>query len=774
MNTSPADTLTDHLSRHPHHMNTTATHTPAGTRMRRVLTALLLALALRAGYDTACAADANPPDRMTYQGYLADANGNPLAPSNPINYDVLFRIYDAQTGGALLWAEKQTVTVDKGLFSVLLGEGAANASDPRPALNTVFAAGTASDRYLDLTVTIGGSPLNIAPRLRLISSPYSFLARTATALVSPNGSNLVTTANGVLTINGSLNATNGFTGSGASLTALNASQLTSGTVPDARLSGTYSGVLTLNNAANVFSGSGASLTALNGANITSGTIANARTTATDANTANAIVARDASGKFTANTIAVAQTDNTTSYLPGFVHTRSGVELRTGIGTNGVGYIGTFSGHPLSLMTGDNTKMFITASGDVGINTTSPGAKLEVNASAATSKALIVKGAASQTANLQEWQNSTGSPVASVSSNGNFSLSGTNLVFNATDGVINWGPDGALHFRTLTTQGNPTSYSEKMTILANGKVGIGTTSPTYPLQVHTGDGHGIVHSAGTVKGGTWIAASSSQRMLLGTISDHPLVMMRNDSSKATLENNGSWTAVSDARIKRIVGRPEPANALADICKLQVADYQLLDDPDETIAASRGFIAQEVEKVMPEAVTRTRDFIPCLLASATKTQFREDSKKLTLALSSPHGLKIGDVVRLKTLTGTMDLPVVGVASELEFELGECKSEPKQVLVWGKQVPDFRSVNYDRLFTTGLGAIQELARRNDELEKKVEALRKSEARIAELEQRSSKMEAELAELKKLVARVAAHAQDGRPAAEAPSITVRAGDVR
>ena len=43
---------------------------------------------------TAFAADAKPPERMTYQGYLTDSNGVPLGNSAPANYDVVFRIYN--------------------------------------------------------------------------------------------------------------------------------------------------------------------------------------------------------------------------------------------------------------------------------------------------------------------------------------------------------------------------------------------------------------------------------------------------------------------------------------------------------------------------------------------------------------------------------------------------------------------------------------------------------------------------------------------------------
>lgn len=53
---------------------------------------------------------------------------------------------------------------------------------------------------------------------------------------------------------GTITATN-FTGNGGNLTNLNASQLASGTVPSARLSGTYSNAVTFNNNANSFKGS---------------------------------------------------------------------------------------------------------------------------------------------------------------------------------------------------------------------------------------------------------------------------------------------------------------------------------------------------------------------------------------------------------------------------------------------------------------------------------------------------------------------------------------
>jgi hypothetical protein len=63
------------------------------------------------------------------------------------------------------------------------------------------------------------------------------------------------------------------------------------------------------------------------------------------------------------------------------------------------------------------------SGWVAIGSTSAGAKLQVDTAAAATKGLIVKGAASQSANLQEWQNSAGSVLANIDPDGDFTTNG---------------------------------------------------------------------------------------------------------------------------------------------------------------------------------------------------------------------------------------------------------------------------------------------------------------------------------------------------------------
>jgi len=104
------------------------------------------------------------------------------------------------------------IAVSNGLFTVTLDFGNQFPGAPR---------------WLDISVRTNGNGAfaPLSPRQPLTATPYATTAGTATSLGG--------TYSGAVTLN---NPANSFSGNGANLTSLNASQLTSGTVGDARLS----------------------------------------------------------------------------------------------------------------------------------------------------------------------------------------------------------------------------------------------------------------------------------------------------------------------------------------------------------------------------------------------------------------------------------------------------------------------------------------------------------------------------------------------------------
>jgi microcystin-dependent protein len=192
---------------------------PGAPGGRLALASLSLAVALLVPRALA-QPNPNPPERLTYQGFLVDGNGVALGNTAPKNYDLEFRLYNHETdsGSAnLLWGEQQTVTLDKGYFSVLLGEGALITGVPHPDLSTLFRGPTASERWIGITVKgigAGGANVNILPRLRLLSSPYAFLASQAVKVVrSDTGADLISSSANAVTVNGTVTASS-FAGNG--------------------------------------------------------------------------------------------------------------------------------------------------------------------------------------------------------------------------------------------------------------------------------------------------------------------------------------------------------------------------------------------------------------------------------------------------------------------------------------------------------------------------------------------------------------------------------
>jgi hypothetical protein len=194
--------------------------------------------------------------------------------------------------------------------------------------NTAVTSATYGDAGTVATFTVNAQgQLTNAANVSINASSISVgtLANGRTTAASANGASTIVLrdSNGDFAANTiaatTVNATSGnftnITGNAVSLTAINASNVTSGTLDNARTTGSTSNsasTIVLRDASgnfgsNVisaasFSGDGTAITAINASNISSGTVANARTTASSSNGASTIVLRDSNGGFGAGVI----------------------------------------------------------------------------------------------------------------------------------------------------------------------------------------------------------------------------------------------------------------------------------------------------------------------------------------------------------------------------------------------------------------------------------------------------------------------------------------
>jgi hypothetical protein len=314
---------------------------------------------------------------------------------------------------------------------------------------------------------------------------------------------------------------------------------------------------------------------------------------------------------------------------------------------------------------------------------------------------------------------------------------TSFIPPASKGVrgshIHYGPTGDWYIRSASPAGNVFIQDNGGgTTIIGGNVGVGGAAD-FPLHVSAKRNFDFKQGVGDLRN-----YSGGVYQHLSSLDDYSIV---SDGSVWA----PSFQATSDRRVKSIDRPSESAKDLETIQKLKVTDYHYIDTGLNGGRLQKGFIAQEVQTVIPEAVSQGPGYIPDIFTRADTISFDASQKRLTISLSKAHELKQGDKVRLLCeASGTLEVQVESIPSGYEFIVANCDKNPGRVFVYGKRVPDLLNLNYDRIFSTGIGAIQELARR-------VKILEENQRRVADLEKKAEQVDMlrdEVAQLRQLVA--------------------------
>jgi hypothetical protein len=353
-----------------------------------------------------------------------------------------------------------------------------------------------------------------------------------------------------------------FSGDGSSLTAINATAITTGTLDNARTSaasangastivlrdanGSFAGNVitgTTGTFTNI-SGNGVALTAINASNISSGTIANARTTADSANGASTIVSRDASGNFASNLI-------------------SGQTLRIQDSST---QIGLFAKYKSIVGSGsDNTPTLFSETG-LGLN-------------------FAINGSATVVGNIST------AGVLTINGSGINSINASNI----SSGTV-------ANARTTAVSTNTANAIVARDASGNFAGGVITAS------VFSGAGTSLTGTAASLTAGTASALTTGNNYQVNSLGVGTAASGTAGEIRAT--NNVTAFYSSDERLKDNV--QVITNALAKVLQIRGVefDWNNLTEPEDGYFVRKhdiGVIAQEVEKVLPEVVGTREDGI-----------------------------------------------------------------------------------------------------------------------------------------------------------------------
>jgi hypothetical protein len=190
-------------------------------------------------------------------------------------------------------------------------------------------------------------------------------------------------------------------------------------------------------------------------------------------------------------------------------------------------------------------------------------------------------------------------IQSVNRNANYTAriptsGGSAFIAQDQAGLISYGQfgvnanGGSLPYAYINTNG-----SERLRIDSTGNLGLGTTSPSSRLA--------ITQSANTAAGGLWLAESSNTDFRSAYMSTAGVLSFYGGDTAgtlntATLNAAGAWTNASDASYKENVVDLNTVYNLGTVLSLQPRYYKMKGMEMKQI----GFVAQELEKFVPEVV------------------------------------------------------------------------------------------------------------------------------------------------------------------------------
>jgi len=245
--------------------------------------------------------------------------------------------------------------------------------------------------------------------------------------------------------------------------------------------------------------------------------------------------------------------------------------------------------------------------------------------------------------------------------------------------------------------------------SSGYVGIGTLSPSAPLHVasyaanfpnpDSPDGRYFNVDADLTL--------SNQYTSIGNVSIY---------SEGQVVTVASFVAASDQRVKTDVLNIE--SSLDIIQKLRPVQYTKTDRVQFGNRLEFGFIAQEVEEVLPEVVNTGKGEVP-VLKPFEKVNF-DDGVSYTILV------KNGDDIK-----------------EQKYTTADPRPEG-EIIVKSKTVNDFKSLSYDMIFTVAVGAIQEQQKEIEAFKAEIEALK---AQNANLKAENSSIKSDVEALKNVV---------------------------
>ena len=368
--------------------------------------------------------------------------------------------------------------------------------------------------------------------------------------------------------------------------------------------------------------------------------------------------------------------NLTTNYPQTFTTNAGAWLtggNTGLSSS-ANFIGTTDSIDVDIRTNFIERMRVKASGLVGIGVSTPQQNLSVGAGL----------------NVDQSNLGDGSVYNSALSFGSYS--GEGISSNRGTGNNHYGLDFS------------TAGVIRMSITQVGRIGIGTQSPNATLTV----AGTATETYGPYTSYAYNTAPHNDSQTVYNLSIEALGRIK----------AAEFDAVSDRRVKTALHLSNAENDLKTINQIQVTDFRYIDTIANGNHYKKGFIAQQVEEVFPQAVSKTTGYLPDVFCPASDVHFDAAAQLLTFNTTATN-LRAGDKLRIYSGNEAYEVLLEKVEA-YTCTIKNYQGKSTDLFIYGHYINDFREVDYDRIHTLAVSALQQLSKEVNELKAQNESLK------------------------------------------------------
>jgi cytoskeletal protein CcmA (bactofilin family) len=263
-------------------------------------------------------------------------------------------------------------------------------------------------------------------------------------------------------------------------------------------------------------------------------------------------------------------------------------------------------------------------------------------------------------------------------------------------------NGALHGPLFRASGTNAYYNA-------GNLGIGITAPTKAKLEVAGDygSTGLSSNSYTDLLATGVSSGSAGTMAYSIYADGKIAA-------------SSFHAVSDKRVKNILSERNNNDDLEAIENLDIFNYQYIDQNKYGKQTKIGIMAQDVEKIHSDLVEESTRFIPniykeCKLNSINEIQVGECDIKEGDLVQVQYQIDDEFFMCEKNVVSYTD----GIMKVSESD-ADADYKKDSAFVYGKQINDFKSVNFEQLTSLNTSAIKAIIQENKDLKAELAAIK------------------------------------------------------